>query len=78
MKNKKLIEEIAHSYKVDKNKRNFPDHICAKSNRVSAAVGELSTLTNSVKYDKKEIEKEKIKKTAINVIVQAIRFIEEI
>ena len=77
---KHQIEEIAKRYKIDKNKRSFPVHPCAMSNRVAIEAGKLCELADNVKYKDYTEHQGTIamQSKAIDVIVQCLRLIEEL
>lgn len=66
-------------------KKNFPtwpDHVVAQAAKVSAASGDLLNLSLSLKYEKEKQPEEHIvmdmEAAAINTIVQAFRFLENL
>jgi hypothetical protein len=74
----KHIKEVAFRYKIDKNKRSFPVHPCAMSNRVAVEAGKLSELADNVKYKEHHQGTIAMQSQAINVIVQCLRIIENL
>lgn len=73
--------ELANSRRVDPS---WPDHVVAQAAKVSAESGELLNIAIDKKYKKQAAvaviinNKEQLRSKAIDVIVSAIRFIENI
>jgi len=63
---------------------NWPDHVCAQAGIVTKESGELMQACLDRKYDKaeakqlQELQIERIRKTAIQSAVSAIRFLENL
>ena len=66
------------STELQREKRNsFPDHICAQTNRITAAAGKLSSISDAIKYKgDKQVLMVMARKAAVKVIVNCWRFLE--
>lgn len=78
MKKQELWQKIDAAYKQDKAIHpTFPDHIVAQAGVVNAQAGTLTKLCLNNKY-KRSKNIDTIKNQAIMIIVQSIRFIENL
>lgn len=82
MKRNEIWQAVAQRLKEDKSKsKSFPDHPAGMAGKVVVPAGGLMKLCMHIKYkqyEASEAMKNNLKKAAIEVIVQAIRFLENL
>lgn len=77
-----VFRRINNAVKQDRlNNPTWPDHAVAQAGKVTAASGKLTQAALDYKYNKTEIPEEcvdRMQEAAINTIVQAFRFLENL
>jgi hypothetical protein len=82
MNKKEIWQAVELALRADKKaKRTFPDHVAGMAGKVVAPAGELMQHALHFKYgaeDMKEVEKNLMQYSAIQTIIQTIRFLENL
>jgi hypothetical protein len=85
MKRNEIWQKVETALRADKrNKPSFPDHPAAQAGKVVVKAGKLMSLCMEYKYTPQEyrlsdeVVKQQMQDVAINTIVQAIRFLENL
>lgn len=82
MKTEEILNAVQIAHQVDKaNNPSFPDHVCAQVAKVLNPVGKMNDIAIVKKYNlhfDKSVCNKMLEDQAINTIVQAIRFLENL
>lgn len=79
-----IWDEVNRAYRADKkNYPHWPDHVCGQAAKVVIEAGYLQNIAVDKKYNAKDefttdVYNAKMKDSAVNTIVQSIRFLENL